>query len=154
MRRAAAIFAIIMLAANSTLWINGYIPEDNLPSIWNFLPEGLQSTTPSSDFMDNLILTNTEGIEVTEQGTESFVTNSVNFIKQIVGLLQAIFTLIDVVVKLLSFAIIGLAIILSTAGVPGNYVVLGAIINIGIVAFGLLEWLLDFTAASRGLTSV
>lgn len=154
MRRAAAIFAIIMLAGNATLWINGYIPEDNLPSVWNFLPEGLRDSTPDSDYMDNLVWTNSDGTQVTEQGTESFVTNSVNFIKQTVGVLLSIFTLIDVVIKLISFAVIGLAIILSTAGVPGNYVVLGAMINIGIVAFGLLEWLLDFTAASRGLTSV
>ena len=61
---------------------------------------------------------------------------------------------VDIVVKLVSFSLIGLGIILSTIGVPGEYIVVANLINIGIVAFGLQERILEVIAAIRGILGI
>lgn len=151
MKRASAIFAIIMLAGCSMLWINGYIEEDAVPSVWTFLPAGMRDINPSSNYQDNVELVNTDGVPISEQGTESFVSSLLNFVPAVGAFIVAIFTLIDIVVKLVSFSLIGLGIILSTVGVPGEYVMVAMLINVGIVAFGLQERILEFIAAIRGI---
>lgn len=154
MKRASAIFAIIMLAGCSMLWVNGWIDEDAVPSVWTFLPEGMRNINPDSDYQENVELVNTEGIPVSEQGTESFVANTAEFVKAVGAFVVAIFTLIDIVVKLVSFSLIGLGIILSTAGVPGEYVMVANLVNVGIVAFGLQERILEFVSAIRGILGI
>jgi len=151
MKRAAAIFAIIMLAGNSLLWVNGWTDEDSVPSVWTFLPEGMRNISPSSDYQDNVEIVNTTGTPISEQGTESFVSSLIDFVPAVGAFIVGIFTLIDIAVKLISFSLIGLGIILSTVGVPGEYVVVANLINIGIVVFGLQERILEFIAAIRGI---
>lgn len=154
MKRASAIFAIIMLAGCSLLWINGYIEEDAVPSVWTFLPEGMRNINPDSEYQQNVVLVDTEGTPITEQGTESFASSEINFVQAVGAFIVAIFTLIDIVVKLVSFSLVGLGIILSTVGVPGEYVVVANLINVGIVAFGLQERILEFVSAIRGILGI
>ena len=154
MKRASAIFAIIMLSGCSMLWINGWIAEDTVPSVWTFLPEGMREINPDSEFQQNVIITNPEGTPITEQGTESFASNELNFVPAVGAFIVGIFTLVDIVVKLVSFSLIGLGIILSTVGVPGEYIVVANLINIGIVAFGLQERILEVIAAIRGILGI
>ncbi len=154
MKRASAIFAIIMLAGCSMLWINGWIDEDTVPSVWTFLPAGMRDISPDSEFQQNVVITNPEGTPITEQGTESFVSNELSFVPAVGAFIVGIFTLVDIVVKLVSFSLIGLGIILSTIGVPGEYIVVANLINIGIVAFGLQERILEVIAAIRGILGI
>lgn len=154
MKRASAIFAIIMIAGCSMLWINGFIPEDTMFSVWTFLPEGMRDINPSSDFQQNVELVNTSGVPISEQGSESFVSNTAEFVKAVGAFIVAIFTLIDIVVKLVSFSLIGLGIILSTIGVPGQYIMVANLVNVGIIAFGLQERILEFVSAVRGILGI
>ena len=114
----------------------------------------MREINPSSEFQQNVVITNTDGTPITEQGTESFASNELSFVPAVGAFVVGIFTLVDIVVKPVSFSLIGLGIILSTAGVPGEYIVVANLINIGIVAFGLQERILEVIAAIRGILGI
>ncbi len=150
MKRAAMILTMMLLMMNSALWVQGFIGEDEMPTIYKHLPPGLQKLNPDADFQDNLILVNDEDVTIFDEGLGSFVTNEIfNFIRNI-PIFGGLLTLVLAAIELVLTSTFGITLVAMKIGLPINWVIFVGILNFAVVMFGALELLRGIISAFFG----
>lgn len=147
MQRAALLFALILFSMNLSLWVHGVIGDEDISNAYT-LPSGLSDLNTIDQ--NNLVLVNSDGNSVSSNTGGDFFTDVLDFVEAIpvLGSLITLFRFVFDFILNMTFGITLLALKLS---IPIKYVVFVGAINFAIVALGLLELTLSFTASRGGV---
>ena len=148
MKREVLILALLLFGMNLSLWVHGVIGTSDITEAYPSLPSGLKN--PNKIDQNHLSLTDSNNTVVSSNTGGNFFTAVLDFVESI-PVLGSLITLFRFAFDFALNATFGVTFLALKLQLPNIYIAFIGALNFAIVSLGLLELVLNFTAARGGV---